>query len=170
MLSNNQFWKKLLLFSLGLSVGAAFCMKYIESEFEGFSILGLELFYSPVKLTTVFQQMGDRQLSLLRYNLGFDFVFMAGIYPLIASLCMISKSKTGKSFGKLLVALAYLQIIAWVCDIIENIFLLKWSYGSAIDHFAAYHLVVWLKWVLAISGILFALPFIFRRRNYQPAL
>jgi hypothetical protein len=163
MKTGPQTWKKLLLFSLGLTLGAAFCMKFIEAEFDGFSILGLELFYNRERIAGIFDNIDDRQLTLLRFNLVFDFAFMAGIYPLIASLCMLAKNKTGNSTGRILTVLALLQIIAWVCDILENIFLLNWSYDSPVQQLGTYHVIVWIKWMVAIAGVVFALLFIFRK-------
>ena len=50
-------WKKLFLFSFGLAIGSAFCMKWLETEFwmrnEKFTIIGLELFYSKEKVIDI---------------------------------------------------------------------------------------------------------------------
>ena len=47
-------WKRLFLFGLGLFIGTAFCMKWMEDDLlvnnEKFTILGLELFYTKEKL------------------------------------------------------------------------------------------------------------------------
>ena len=160
-------WKNLLFFSLGLTLGASLCMKLVESDFEGFSILGLELGYSRDKITSIFQNMNNHQADLLRFNLWFDFAFMAGIYLLIASLCMLARYRARVRMRVVLLTLAILQIAALICDVTENLFLLRWSYGAQVPGLGTYHFFVWAKWILALTGILFALPVLLRKRKAE---
>ena len=157
-------WKKLFLFCLGLAMASAFCMKWMESDFwvgdEKFTILGLELFYPAKKVAVILSGIDPHVKTILSYHLSFDFAFMAGVYPGITALCMMARYKKNSSAIKnILLIVAFLQIIAWGCDIIENCFLLKWIHTPEIGtEFTFYHLVVITKWGLALFGTLLAIP------------
>jgi hypothetical protein len=165
-----QNWKKVFLFCLGILLGAAFCMKWLEAAFrvngENFTIIGLEISYPQQKVAVILSALQEPVVSLLRYQLIFDFIFMAGVYPGIAALCMMGASKAGAFWKRILVSLALLQLLAWAADIYENYCLLKWIKDpSSISGFETYHLIVSLKWALALIALLFAIPFAVRRRK-----
>lgn len=151
-------WRNLFLFCLGLSAGTTFIMQWLASDFwlndEKFSILGLELFYSKREVLTVLTQIKQPAKIALNYQLIFDFVFMAGIYPGIASLCMMAREKVTKQiFRTILFALAILQPVAWIFDFVENSYLLTWMRKPEIgDEFANYHHIVAIKWIIALAG------------------
>lgn len=167
-LNYNQ-WKKLFLFALGLFIGTSFCMKWLEACFflngQRFTILGLELFYPKEKVAFILSD--EHVKAILRYHLSFDFAFMAGVYPGIAALCMMAREKAGAdTLKKILAFLAALQLIAWGCDITENLYLLKWVKNSTIGNdFGQYHFIVAAKWIIAITGVLVSAPFALRRRK-----
>ena len=166
---NYPRWHKLFLFGLGLSFGAAFCMKWIETDFGNkFTIIGLELFYSKTRLLAVLTGMDAHERILLDYHLHFDFLFMAGIYPAITALCMIAMEKLRAiNWRKFLYTLALVQLIAWGCDITENLYLLKWLKHPQIgDDFGFYHLIVATKWIIALAGALVAIiTIVVKRKN-----
>lgn len=138
-------------------------MKWIESDliFDGekISIFGLELFYSQEKIVEIFSGINDKVKTLLGYHLSFDFIFMAGVYPGIVCLCMIAAGKLKiKWLAWLLIILAIFQIVAWVFDILENYYLLKWLKNPVIgDEFGVYHIIVYSKWLIALTGALLSL-------------
>lgn len=168
---NYQRWKKLFLFSLGLTVSASFCMKWMENSFwlqnEKFTILGLELFYPKEKMIAILSGIDEHVKTILRYHLSFDFAFMAGVYPGITALCMMAREKVKKnSFKKILFLFAFIQLAAWGCDIAENSFLFKWIKQPVIgNEFSAYHVIVWTKWIIALSGAFLAIPLNLIRRK-----
>ncbi len=173
MTINYKGWKSVFLFCLGLFIGTAICMKWMEMEFnkEGslFTIIGLEISYSREQVVSILSGLEEPVRSLLRYHLRFDFAFMAGVYPGIAALCMMARFKTQRTWLRnLLLALALLQVLAFACDVIENLFLLKWlgDPGSVTD-FEFYHAVVWVKWSLALSGALLSIPVVVRRMRKE---
>src|SRR5258705_867731 len=151
-------WRSLFLFCLGITAGATFIMEWLANDFwlddQKFSILGLELFYSKKEILTVLTQIKQPARIALNYQLVFDFVFMAGVYPGIASLCMMIREKiTRKSLRNILYALAMLQPVAWAFDIVENSYLLKWIEKPEIgDEFSMYHNIVAAKWLIALIG------------------
>lgn len=166
-----QSWKKLGPFCLGLSIAAAFCMKWMEADFRvqggKFTVLGLEVFYDRQKIMGLLSLISKPVKRVLYYHLCFDFVFMAGIYPCIACLCMIAGEKTVMpGIKKMLFILAALQLAAWAADIIENMYLLNWLSSPVIsqDELNLYHLVVITKWVLALAGLMISLIWVFRRK------
>lgn len=157
-------WKKVFLFCLGLFIGTSFCMKWIEQYFlhngSLFTIIGLEISYSKEQVATILSGIDPEVKTLLRSHLYFDFVFMMGVYPGIAALCMMAISKThGQSLKKILLLAACMQPVAFACDLVENLFLLKWiAHPDAVSQFQLYHLLVIIKWVLALAGALLAIP------------
>lgn len=164
-------WKRLFLFCLGLFLASAFCMKWMEKDLVQngslFTIIGLEISYPAEKITAILSGLDAPVKTILRYHLSFDFVFMAGVYPGIACMCMMARQKwSGKKISYLLVPMALLQPVAWACDIAENCFLLKWTADPAsVSQFGLYHTVVYVKWLIALAGVLLALPLLIAGRS-----
>ncbi|MDZ4793836.1 MAG: hypothetical protein SGI83_06115 [Bacteroidota bacterium] len=164
-------WQNYFLFCLGLFAGTAFCMKWMEGDFwqggQQFTIIGLEITDPKEKVVAILAGLDRPVKMILRYHLYFDFAFMAAVYPGIAALCMMARDKSGSSLvRKLLFILAILQTLACGCDIAENIYLLRWISNPVIgDEFGLYHLVVYTKWIIALSAALIAIPFAIRKRK-----
>jgi len=171
MHNNLRRWKRLFVFCLGLFAGTAFCMKWMESDFwqhgEKFTIIGLEISYTKEKVIAILSGLDDHVRTILRYHLTFDFAFMAGVYPGIAALCMMAREKQDKlSLRKLLFIMASLQTIAWGCDVYENACIFKWINNPVIgDDFGLYHIIVAAKWIIALTGVLIAIPLSFKRKK-----
>jgi len=173
-------WQRLFLFCLGLFIAGAFAMKWMESDLlynnEKISIFGLELFYPKEKIVEIFSGISDKVKAILGYHLSFDFIFMAGCYPGIASLCMMASAKvTNKNLKRILFILAFLQIFGWTFDVIENYYLLKWLKNPLIgDEFSFYHVVVYSKWIIALTGALLAIVILvgsmFKIKNLKSAI
>ncbi|MFZ9387328.1 MAG: hypothetical protein ACO25B_05550 [Chitinophagaceae bacterium] len=169
MTIQNTAWKRIFPVCLALFAATAICMKWMEGRFlsngELFSILGLEITYPAPRISAVLTGLEEPARTLLLYHLRFDFVFMAGVYPGIAALCMMARGKfRGKLFRNILLVLAGLQLVAWGCDIIENMYLLRWLKNpSKIDGYFYFHMVVWIKWGLALSGFAVSIPFQWRQ-------
>lgn len=167
-------WQRLFLWSLGLFLGTAFCMKWMEGDFAGpgglFTIIGLEIGYPADRIREILGGLDARVSTILRYHLVFDFAFMAGVYPGIASLCMMARDKIqGSRAASLLLVMALAQLLAWACDIYENYCLLTWLRDpSGVRDIGLYHGVVMLKWALALAGLALALAFVFRKRRLAP--
>jgi len=173
-------WQRLFLFCFGLFIAGAFAMKWMETDLfynnEKISIFGLELFYPKEKIVEIFSGINDKVKTILGYHLSFDFIFMGGCYPGIASLCMMASAKVaGKNLKRILFILAFLQIFGWTFDVIENYYLLKWLKTPVIsDEFGFYHVVVYSKWIIALMGALFAIAILvgsmFKRKNLKSAI
>jgi hypothetical protein len=171
MKNKYKTWNRLFLFCFGLFAGTAFCMKWMEGDFRQggsvFTIIGLEATYSKEKVAALLSGLDETVSTILRYHLYFDFAFMAGVYPGIACLCMMARGrKVGKWMRAILSALALLQLVAWGCDIAENLFLLKWiADPETISSFELYHAVVYAKWVIVLPGALVAIGVLLVRRK-----
>lgn len=171
MNTNYKSWKTLFLFCLGLFLGTAFCMKWMEKDFlqndQLFTVIGLEMTYPQEKVYTILSGLDYSVRNILKYHLYFDFVFMAGVFPGIAALCMMARFKTASTtFKKVLLTAAVLQLVAWICDIIENNLLLSWvSNPEKIRMFSEFHLIVWVKWILAISGAILSIPVVLKKKT-----
>jgi hypothetical protein len=175
MQSAYQRWLKLFLFSFGIAIASSFILQWLAGDFwlnnEKFSILGLELFYSKRQVVDVLTHIDQSARIALNYQLIFDFVFMAGIYPAIASLCMIAREKQHASgVRNFLFAMAMLQPVAWAFDVTENIYLLNWLEKPEIgDDFGMYHNLVAAKWIIALVGSVSAILFILFRKKSSKA-
>jgi hypothetical protein len=170
MIAENKQWKSLFWLCFGLAAGTAFCMKWMEGDLwqngEKFSIIGLEISYPKEKLGIILSGLDEHVKTILRYHLTFDFAFMTGVYPGIAALCMMGREKSGRTgIRKLLFGVAFLQTIAWGCDIAENIFLLKWINDPRVGNVGVYHIVVYTKWLIALTGVLLGILFSVRRKK-----
>ncbi len=168
MIFSHKQFQRIFWVCFGLFAGSAFCMKWMEGDFisqdSKFSIIGLEISYSREKVQEVLAGLNDKGKTILSYHLYFDFAFMTGVYLGIMSLCMMARYKqVNVIFKNLLLVLTLLQIIAFVCDITENVYLLSWLKNSRVgDGFAAYHLVVVIKWSVALTGVLAGIIFSLR--------
>lgn len=125
MNTNYKSWKMLFLFCLGLFLGTAFCMKWMEKDLlqdnRLFTVIGLEITYPQEKVYTILSGLDNKTRTILQYHLYFDFVFMAGVFPGIAALCMMARFKTDSTTRKkILLTAAALQLVAWIGDIIEK--------------------------------------------------
>ena len=171
MNTNSKGWKKLFLCCLGLFAGTAFCMKWMEADLlqngQTFTVIGLEITYPKEKVLSILSGLDEHVKTILRYHLSFDFVFMAGVYPGIAALCMMARNRSYKPFTqKLLLLLAILQVAAWGFDIVENLYLLKWMKNAAIgNEFTLYHSIVAAKWIIALGGALIAIPLVLIKKK-----
>ena len=97
-----------------------------------FNIIDLEFPANAQELVTLIKgifllpvELSRKSLHALREQLYLDLLFMPALYGSIFILCMKVSSKMS-SFGHWLFAvLAWAQCIAWLCDIVENIYLLN---------------------------------------------
>jgi hypothetical protein len=96
-------------------------------------------------------------IRALRLQLYIDFLFMPGAYGSIFILCMQLSSKMPPVGATFFSILAWLQAIAWLCDIIENIYLLgkihKDPAESSKPAFKAFQYLEVIKWGSALFGL-----------------
>jgi hypothetical protein len=130
------------LFSIafGLMLLLTFVMSIQSLQFytkdvvvKKFSIIELELPATPAELVNLIKGLyklpepqSRKTIMALKTQLFVDFLFMPCAYGAIFLLCMLVSAKMQLSFGtNIFKIFAWLQIVPWLCDIIENIYLLR---------------------------------------------
>ena len=134
-----------------------------------FSIMELELPASPKELVNLIRGLyrlpekreSIKAISALRRQLYIDFLFMPFAYGSIFILCMLVSTKMQSSFGfKIFYIFAWAQIIPWLCDIIENIYLLRKMKPhppvSSVAVHKAYLLMECIKWGISLGAAICA--------------
>lgn len=171
MITSQKQLNSWLLFFTGILIGTMFCMKMLEPHFvhngKLFTIIGIEMVYNEGYFISLLSGLESDVLRLLKFHLYADFVFMAGVYPAIAVLCLKARLKHSVPFLRnLLLVLALLQAGAWICDILENLYILRQlNKPVSSGGFGVYHFVVWTKWLLALAGLFTALILMLKRKR-----
>lgn len=129
-----------------------------------FGILDLELPASAQELVNVIKgifllpaDQSQKTVKALKRHLYMDFIFMPAAYGSIFLLCYMAAEKMSNLGHPVFLTLAWLQIIAWLCNIIENIYLLKKlnpgvTRSKPAIH-SAYQAIEIIKWSLALTGL-----------------
>jgi len=131
---NENIWT-LILACLGIFIVTTIIMGRIAQAFiteaperKKFSIFRLEFPGSDAQLTKLVLQLGSSSKKAVRAHLLVDYIFMMGVYPGIALLCyktFLVLNETQPVAAYIILAMGGLQIIAFACDVIENIMLLR---------------------------------------------
>jgi hypothetical protein len=169
MIINAKYRDRLLFICLGIFAGTAFCMKWMEGSFQSngklFTIIGLEIIYTKEEMNEIFSGLTDKVETILRFHLVFDYAFMLGVYPGLALLCLKAREKSvGHVLRRSLHFLALAQVIALACDVFENYYLLNWiEEPNSIGDLTFYHTVVLIKWIVALTAAIVAIPLMLRK-------
>jgi hypothetical protein len=96
-------------------------------------------------------------ISALRKNLFVDFLFMPATYISLFILCMAVSHKMNSQFGRMgFQIFAWLQFLAWLLDIFENVYLLRKTKPNveapSKSSFLVYSFAVHIKWAIALVG------------------
>ena len=172
----------LLVLSLIMNLQSAhFITK--DGSTRKFSILDLEFPSSPLDLVNTINgiyklpdEIKNKAIRSLKNNLYLDFLFMPAIYGCVFLLCMHVSNKSTAIGHPAFAAMAWLQLAAWVFDIIENIYLLRKikpdSQPSQRLPHQLYHYMVLAKWAIALFGgicSLMVILYYFISGNYHPS-
>lgn len=99
-----------------------------------------------------------RSIRSLRCQLYTDFLFMPCAYTAIFILCMLVSARMTSYGVDFFFILAWLQLVPWLCDIIENIYLLRkikpHSKPSTAGVHKAYLVMEVLKWGIAFIAVI----------------
>jgi len=128
-----------------------------------FSMLDLEFPASSKELLTFIRgifllpgELSKKSLRALKGQLYLDFLFMPALYGSIFLLCMKVSLKMSSFGHKLFAILAWLQLISWLCDIIENIYLLYMIRPKPEESkempYTAYLAIEITKWGIALTA------------------
>jgi hypothetical protein len=110
-------------------------------------------------------QLAKRSLTAFRSQLYIDFLFMPAAYGSVFILCMKVSSKL-ISFGhNFFIFLAWLQLISWLFDIIENIYLLNKVRPNPVVSSSfvqlAYTAMEIVKWAIPLVAIVCSMAALF---------
>ncbi|UYQ95059.1 hypothetical protein MKQ68_08120 [Chitinophaga horti] len=142
-----------------------------------FSIMDLELPVSERELVNMVLTMPDTAKRAVRRHLAADYLFMLAVYPGIALLCCIAADRMKPSVGAWFFwALAALQIVPWLFDVMENSYLARKLNKPVVDEQRpkAFHRFVWrvqAKFVIAVTGAItavFALLYYWLTADFNP--
>ncbi|MEC5144990.1 hypothetical protein [Chitinophaga sp. 212800010-3] len=135
-----------------------------------FSILDMQFPATPGELPALIKHIyalpeaaRQRTLSALRGQLWVDFLFMPAAYGSIFLLCLevAAKMPPLSVCASLFSCLGWLQLLAWICDIIENIYLLQKIRPDPVPSTQAahrtYQWIEFIKWGVSLTGMVSAL-------------
>lgn len=137
-----------------------------------FSIMDIEFASSPQEMLNIIKGMyalspeqSKKAVGALRSQLYVDFLFMPATYVGIYVLCMEVSAKMHYAGKDIFLVLAWLQAIAWLCDIIENIYLLNKIKRNPVLSTPSVHRLYLcleaLKWGMALVGFVCAFAAVF---------
>ncbi len=136
-----------------------------DGTVRSFSILDLELAANAVEIVNLIKGIfllpkpfiAKTVTKALKGQLYVDFIFMPAAYGSIFLVCMKTSTKLITNGGQNIFAvLAWLQALAWLCDILENCYLL----GKVVPNpsqtppaaYKVYQLNEILKWGISLTG------------------
>lgn len=165
----------LFCIAFGVLLITSFIMSRLSRHFythdvleRKFSIMDLQWPASPLELVNLVDGIyklplpkQQRTLRALKKHLYVDFIFMPAAYGSIFLLCMNISWKMSLAGPYLFAGLAWLQIVAFILDVIENIYLLK-KIGPKISEASpgthkAYGYLERFKWGIALLALICAL-------------
>ena len=127
-----------------------------------FSMLDLQFPASALELATYIRgifllpkELSTRSLRAIKGQLYVDFFFIPLLYSTIFLLCILVSNKMNLTGDYIFTALAWIQIIPFLCDLAENFYLLQKikpdSQASKSSVHKAYQLLGKIKW--GVAGI-----------------
>lgn len=152
----------LLLVALAMQFYGGFFMTK-DVLVRDFHILDLELASSEMEIDNTLKGIvklepadSSKVIHALKSHLYADFLFMPAAYGIIFIACMKVAWKMPEPGATFFSALAWLQIVAFACDILENIYLLgkisrlNSEYKPSFLKFPSYQMLEVLKWGLSM--------------------
>ncbi len=138
-----------------------------------FNIMELQIPSTPLELVNIIKGLYKlpedkltKAVKSLKGQLYVDFIFMPFFYGSILLLCIQVSQKMTLTFGvNIFMILALLQLLAWLCDIIENVYLLgkikRDVVVSTKKVHKAYLAMECVKWGIILISIICAVSAIF---------
>lgn len=131
-----------------------------------FSILDLQFPATALELATYIRgifllpkELSSKSLRALKAQLYVDFLFMPFAYGTIFLLCILLSHKMNYVGNYIFTVLAWLQIIPLLCDMTENMYLLRKIRPDVTPStpriHKMYQLIVKIKWTIATIGVIF---------------
>ncbi len=177
-ITNTWLW---FCISFGVMQLAAAVMGQLSKRFytndgtvRNFSVLDLEFAASASEIASLIKgiyQLPDAAKSkacikALKGQLYVDFIFMPAAYGSVFLACIKVSTMLATHWGQhVFVVLAWLQLLPWLCDVLENCYLL----GKIVpqpsvtppNYFKLYQLNEVLKWGLSLTGAVCSIAALF---------
>jgi hypothetical protein len=165
--------------AFGITLLISFIMSFQDKEFylmhvvmRKFNIIDLEFPASAEELVSVIKdiyrlpaELSKKTIRALKNQLYLDFLFMPALYGSVFILSMKVSMKMMYVGHKLFAVLAWLQLVSWVCDIIENIYLLNKIRPQPVVSkpavHIAYEILEIVKWGIPLITLVCSLAAIF---------
>jgi hypothetical protein len=137
-----------------------------------FSILDLEFPASALELATYIKgifllpkELSSKSLRALKGRLWIHFLFIPLMYGTIFLLCMLVSYKMNFLGNYVFAILAWAQLIPFICDVIENCYLLQKirpdTKVSTTSVFKMYQFLGKIKWSIALLAVVFSISALF---------
>ncbi len=187
-LAHHWLW---LCIATGFVLLLSFVMSRLGNHFytfdvvvRKFGILDLEFAASAAEIVNIIKgiyllsdkEVSKKALGSLKAQLYVDFAYMPFAYGAIALLCTGVAGKITAAAGNIFGTLAMLQAVAWLLDIIENIYLLQKIKQTVTPSTPAVHkafqMIGVAKWGLALTALvssLSAILYFWLTGRYTPA-
>ena len=169
----------LLAFMMHLQSNQFYTLDVVKRKF---SRIELELPSTPAQIVIIIKglyqlpaQDAATTIRALKAHLKIDFIVMPLVYGAIGLLCWRVANKAAIPLVvNFFMAITYLQVLAWLCDVIENIYLLNKIKPSVTASSAAVHkayvIMEWVKWGIVLIGTTSAIAticYFWLTGNYQ---
>ena len=137
-----------------LKTGEGFVLK----NGERFSILDLQLPKSKTILQQLIANLGPGASASVLKQLKEDYFYMIAAYIGVALMCLVAKDYVHGRWIRILEILAFIQILPWIFDIIENIQVKNWVNGGAIPaDLTLFKAMVIAKFAIALGAVVVAI-------------
>jgi len=161
--------------AFGATILVGFFMHLLSKNFytlyvfvRKFSILDMEFPVSALELATYIKgifllpkELSEKSLHALKNRLYINFLFIPLKYATIFLLCIKLSQKMSFLGNYIFIILAFLQIIPFLCDLIENFYLLKKLSPNAMVSTDTVHrnyqLLAKIKWIIFLTAVVFCI-------------
>lgn len=165
----------LICITFGTTILAGFIMHLLSKKFytlhvfvRKFSILDLEFPVSALELSTYIKgifllpkELSEKSLHALKNRFYINFLFILLKYATIFLLCIKLSQKMSFLGNYIFIVLAFLQIIPFLCDLVENFYLLqKLSPNASVSTDTVhknYQLMAKIKWSIFLTAVVFCI-------------
>lgn len=161
--------------TFGATIFVGFIMHLLSKRFytlnvfvRKFSILDLEFPVSALELTTYIKgifllpkELSEKSSHALKNRFYVNFLFILLKYTTIFLVCIKLSQKMSFLGNYIFIILAFLQIIPFLCDLVENFYLLKKlspdAKVSTDTVHRNYQLLAKIKWTIFLTAIVFCI-------------
>jgi hypothetical protein len=131
---------------------------------RAFDIIDLEFPVNAKEMQTVINgiyrlspEKSESSSRALKTQLLIDFLFMPAAYGTVFLMCWVAAHYVPAWWSAFFQAIAWVQLLALLCDVCENIFLLNhihpYEEKDSIKNYRLYQFFVYTKWLTVLIGV-----------------